>query len=284
MHSAIKAASTACAAVACSLQICPTFAAADEPLQSGPTTYIGGPTSIPAQLEEVVDDDSDSESFLEGLESKYGISLAADYATMFQAAEQVLSGDKSGASGVLRVYGSWTLIGRGTPDTGTIITKLEHRHAYTDTAPSSLAGNAGYLGVSAIGFTDVGGFVAPLYWQQYLVDGHVGLVAGRLDPLDFVDILGVGSQWTSFQNGATLANLSLPLPDLGCGVGAGGKFNDRWVIGFTAHDLNGSQTSMDCFPSGLELYKQAYVSWAPITLATTQQRAAPDYLARRLTG
>ena len=222
-----------------------------------------GRRRFPAQLEQVVDDESDSESFLEGLDSKYGISLAADYATMFQAADHVLSGDESGASGVLRVYGSWTLTGRGSLDTGTIITKLEHRHAYTDTAPASIAANAGYLGVGVISFTDVGGFVAPLYWQQYLADGHVGLVAGRLDPLDFVDILGVGSQWTSFQNGATIANLALPVPDLGCGAGAGTKLNDQWVIGATAHDLNGSQTSMDCFPNGLELYKQAYVSWAP---------------------
>jgi len=73
--------------------------------------------------------------------------------------------------------------------------------------------------VNAVGFTDVGGFVAPLYWQQYLNEGNIGIVAGQLDPLDFVDIFGVGSQWTSFQNAATTANLALPLPDLGCGFG-----------------------------------------------------------------
>lgn len=226
-----------------------------------PTTFLGGPNSIPADLDALLDDDN--APLFERLEPDYGLSITADYATMFQSADKVLSGDKNGMSGVLRLYGSWTIVGRGTPDTGSIITKLEHRHAFGDTAPAALASNAGYLGVNAIGFTDAGGFVAPLYWQQYLDDGNIGLVAGRLDPLDFVDILGVGSQWTSFQNGATIANLALPIPDLGCGVGAGKKFNDQWVVGFTAHDLNGSQTSMDCFPDGLELYKQAYVSWAP---------------------
>lgn len=242
------------------------FASADDRIDADqidgdPTTYLGGRNSIPAQLDALAD--VEKAPFLERLKSAYGISITADYAAMFQSANNVLSGEKHGMSGVFRLYGSWTFAGRGTPDTGSIITKLEHRHAYGDTAPAELASNVGYVGVNAIGFTDVGGFVAPLYWQQYMAGGSLGLVAGRLDPLDFVDILGIGSQWTSFQNAATIANLALPIPDLGCGFGAGKKFNDQWVVGFTAHDLNGSQTSMDCFPDGLELYKQAYVSWAP---------------------
>jgi porin len=234
--------------------------AADDELESGPTTFLGGPTSIPAQLDALEDDD---EAFLKRLESEYGLTLAADYATTFQAASDVLSGDKQGASGVLRLYGTWTIFGQGTRNRGSIVAKVEHRHAYGDTSPADLASNVGYLGVNAIGFTDVGAFVAPLYWQQYFSDGQVGFVAGRIDPLDFVDVLGVGSQWTSFQNGATLANLALPLPDVGCGAGAGGTLNDQWIIGATAHDLNGSQTSMDCFGEGLELYKQAFVGWSP---------------------
>jgi porin len=234
--------------------------AADDELESGPTTFLGGPTSIPAQLDALEDDD---EAFLKRLESEYGLTLAADYATTFQAASDVLSGDKQGASGVLRLYGTWTIFGQGTRNRGSIVAKVEHRHAYGDTSPADLASNVGYLGVNAIGFTDVGAFVAPLYWQQYFSDGQVGFVAGRIDPLDFVDVLGVGSQWTSFQNGATLANLALPLPDVGCGAGAGRTLNDQWIIGATAHDLNGSQTSMDCFGEGLELYKQAFVGWSP---------------------
>jgi len=238
-----------------------TFTSAEDELQDDPTAYLGGLNSIPSQLSAL--GDQGKLPFFKRLESEYNLTIRADYASMFQAADEVQSGDKHGMSGVLRLYGSWTLVGQGTPDTGNIIAKIEHRHAYSDNAPAALASNTGYIGVNAVGFTDVGAFVAPLYWQQYFNGGHIGIVAGRLDPLDFVDVLGVGSQWTSFQNAATIANLALPLPDLGCGFGGGNTLNDQWFVGFTAHDLNGSQTNMDCFPEGLELYKQAYISWAP---------------------
>jgi porin len=241
--------------------LCPAWGAADGAAASGPETFMGGPTSIPAQLDETAD--ADDTPFLDRLESKHGITLAIDYAAMFQAANNVLTGDKRGESGVLRLYGTWTVFGRGTRNRGTIVAKVEHRHAYGSTSPSDLASNVGYLGVNAISFTDVGAIVAPLYWQQYFADGSAGFVVGRLDPLDFADVLGIGSQWNAFQNGATIANLALPLPDLGCGAGAGRSFNDQWIVAVTAHDLNGSQTRMDCFAKGLELYKQAYIGWSP---------------------
>lgn len=234
--------------------------AADETDGIDPTTFLGGPTSIPAQLEE---HDDDTKGPFERLETEHGLSLAMDYASVFQSASDVIDGDTSASSGALRIYGTWTLVGRGTRNRGSIVAKVEHRHAYSDIAPAGLASNVGYLGVNAIGFTNVRGFVAPVYWQQFFGNGRSGFFAGRVDPLDFVDVLGVGSQWTSFQNGATLANLSLPLPDVGCGAGAGRTFNDQWIVGFTAHDLNGSQTNLDCFADGLELYKQAYVGWSP---------------------
>jgi porin len=234
---------------------------ANELPPSGPETFLGGPTSIPAQLDELVDDDDDT--LLNRLETDYGLTMSADYAAMYQAANNVLAGDEQGASGVFRLYGTWTIYGQGTRNRGSIVAKVEHRHAYGSTAPADLASNAGYLGVNAIGFTDVGAFVAPLYWQQFFANGTAGLVAGRLDPLDFVDVLGIGSQWNSFQNAATIANLALPLPDLGCGVGAGKTFNGQWIVAVTAHDLNGAQTSMDCFPGGLDLFKQAYFGWSP---------------------
>ena len=226
-----------------------------------PTTFLGGPTSIPAQIE-AQDDDSDS-TFFDRLESEKGLVLAADYVSMYQTASDVVNGEEYGASGVFRVFGKWTLVDRGPRNKGSIVAKIEHRHAYGGSAPADLASNVGFLGVNAIGFTDVGGFVAPLYWQQFFGDGQIGFVAGRLDPLDFVDVLGVGSQWTSFQNGATLANLALPLPDLGCGGGVGRTFNNQWIVGATAHDLNGSQIDLNCFADGLETYKQAYVGWSP---------------------
>ncbi len=239
---------------------CPISASGDDMSVIHPEEFLGGPASVPAEID-LVDDNTGA--FLERLNTEYGLKLATDYTFMSQSANDVLTGDKHGTSGVYRLFGTWTLIGRGTRDRGSIVAKVEHRHAYSDTPPGGLASNTGYLGLSAIGFSDVGGFVGPLYWQQYFNDGKAGFIAGRVDPFDFIDVIGIGSQWTSFQNTSTLVNLAMPLLDPGCGAGGGQSFNDQWVVSATAHDMNGSQTSMDCFAEGLELYKTGSVAWSP---------------------
>ena len=228
--------------------------------------FIGGVTSVGQDLEEDVEPDRPSflDTFKARLDDSYGLDVNADYAVLYQKADKSLSDETSACSGAFRLYGKWTLIGRGTSDTGAIIAKVEHRHrVLSDIAPADLPPNLGYAGVTGTAFSDVGGFLAPLYWELFFMDQHAGVVAGRLDPLDFVDLLGIGSQWTSFQNAAVLANLSMPLPDVGCGAGAGIKLSDQWVIGASLHDANGSQTKVTFLVDGSEFFKQAYVSWTP---------------------
>lgn len=230
--------------------------------------YLGGTTSIGSDL--AVSDEIDRAApwdltrWRDDLAERHGLRLSADYATLYQNADRSLTGADSGMGGVFRLYGRWTLVGRGTPDTGTLVGKVEHRHRLGgDVTPGRMAPQLGYLGVTGLGFTDVGAFLAPLYWEQFFADGHVGMVAGRLDSTDFMDILGLGSQWNAFQNAAVLSNMSIPAPDLGFGFGAGLKLNDRWVIGTTVHDANGKQTEIKWFKHGGELFKQVYASWTP---------------------
>ncbi len=230
--------------------------------------FLGGSASVGKELENASHIDHVSpwniSEFRKHLIDQYGLTLSADYATLYQNADDSLTGTDNGMGGVFRLYGRWTLIGRGTLDSGTLVAKVEHRHRLSgDVTPGRLAPELGYLGITGLGFTDVGEFLAPFYWEQFFSEGHVGVVAGRLDPTDFMDILGLGSQWNSFQNAAVLSNLSIPAPDLGFGFGAGVKFNDNWVIGTTLHDSNGKQTEVTWFKEGSELFKQAYVSWTP---------------------
>lgn len=230
--------------------------------------YLGGTTSIGKDLEEAEEVDrlisDDAFEFKQYLMEKYGLNLGADYAILYNKADPSLTGEEKGLGGVFRIYGRWTIVGRGTNNTGTLVAKVEHRHRLGGyVAPGRLAPELGYLGITGLGFTDVGWFLAPFYWEQFFDDGNTGFVAGRLDPTDFTDILGIGSQWNSFQNAAVLSNMSIAVPDLGCGFGAGKKLNDQWVVGMTVHDANGSQTEVECFDGGCELFKQAYVSWTP---------------------
>ena len=105
---------------------CQKPALADEPRTSVPETCLGGPTSVPAPLAELIDDDEGS--LLDRLATEHNLAMSIDYATMYQAVDDVLY--------------------------------------------------------------------------------------------------------------------------------------DQRIVAVTAHDLNGSQTGLDCFPEGLELYKQAYVGWS----------------------
>ncbi len=212
--------------------------------------FLGGTSSIGNELKTADQIDRASpwaiSEFRTYLTDRYGLNLSADYATLYQEASDSQTNVDNGMGGVFRIYGRWSLVGRGTIDTGTLVAKWEHRHRLSgDVTPGRLAPQLGYFGVTGLGFTDAGGFLAPFYWEQFFYDGHVGIVAGRLDSTDFMDILGLGSQWNSFQNAAVLSNLSIPAPDLGFGFGAGIKFSDKWVIGTTIHDANGKQTEIE---------------------------------------
>ncbi len=230
--------------------------------------FLGGPTSIGKELLEASEVDSANAfglgEFRVRLIDQHGLAVSVDYATLFQYADDSLTGADTGLGGVLRLYGRWTLVGCGTGHAGTLVARVEYRHHLSgDVAPGQLAPELGYHGVAGLGFTDVGVFLAPLYWEQFFADGHLGVVAGRLDPTDFTDILGVGNQWSSFQNAAVLSNMSIASPDVGCGAGVGFRVNEHWVIATTAHDANGQQTEFNCFEGTLRLFEQARVSWTP---------------------
>lgn len=233
-------------------------AAAEETVDQ--STFLGGPASVGADLS--ADDDAETlrgwNNRKTALRENHGFDIGGDYAVLAQHSE---SGE-SASSGVFRLYGRWALTGRDTPETGTIVWKIENRTAFGD-APSSLGPRLGYAGLTGTSFTDTGWFLAPLYWEQYLNGGNAALVFGRLDPLDFVDLSGYSGQWTRFQNASLLVNSTIAFPGLGFGAGFGFKPNDQTVVGFTVHDANGDSSSVEWFPNGPEFFSQAYVSWSP---------------------
>lgn len=231
--------------------------------------FIGGSSSIGAQLQ--LDNQAPEVTFLEPwysfknqLREQDGFDFNLDYATLYQTASASSTGNDDAFSGVFRIYGKWELLGRGTKDTGSIVWKFESRDKLGgDVAPGDLGVNLGYFGVTGTSFSDVGSFLHPLYWEQFLRDGRVGIVAGRIDSVDFVDISGYSSQWRRFQNASLLVNSAIPFPDVGLGAGAGFRVGDDWVLGATVHDANGSQTEVDWLVDGAEFFKEAYVSWSP---------------------
>lgn len=237
-----------------------------------------GPTSsIPAQLEE---DDRVKNPVIRyasvdgGLKPWFdkkkelneflGFKLGLDFNTMYQSTNDSLTDEDRFWSGIARVYGTWTVLNKGQKAKGSLVWSLEHRHnIHYLLTPGDVAGQIGYIGLTGTNFSDAGAILGNLYWQQYFADGNGGIVAGRFDPNDFMDVLGYFNPYTTFSNLAVGTNESIALPDFSWGVGAGLWFTDRVYLLGSVSDANGTVTNEKFFEGGSELFSQAEIGWSP---------------------
>jgi porin len=173
------------------------------------------------------------------IQRDYGISLGIDYTTVYlKSSENGISGDDSTAGGMVRIFGSWDLVGRGTKDTGAIVWKVEHRHKYTDISPQSFGFDQGIVGLIEPPFSDQGSRLTNLFWRQRLNDGKVTLVGGFLDVTDYVDVFALASPWTGFLNFAfSTGTTTIFIPnDATLGFAAGAMLTDEiYIIGGLAN-------------------------------------------------
>ena len=247
------------------------------PLEAAATASLGGPASTQAQLEQDrIRRLQDSrwpglDAALDPLEAsrqrfaeRTGLHLSFDYQAYYQSATESISDINEAALGQARILGQWTLFNRGGENPGQLVFTLENRHLLgTDIAPSGLAGEIGYVGVTATTFSDTGSTLSIAYWAQTLASGRAGFVAGRLDPGDYSDILGYVNPRTTFSNFSILFSPVLPIPDAGLGIAGGGYLTDQiYALGILA-DANGSLTDVEWFPGGSEFYKYAEIGWTP---------------------
>lgn len=183
-----------------------------------------------------------------GLEEDHGFSFGADYSALTVHASDVLDGaDDSASGGMLRLYGRWNLTGDGQASSGGLVYKIEHRHAYGDTAPSGFyLGNVGYVGLTEPPFSDQGTRWTNLYWRQSMNNGRTTVVGGFLDVTDFYDVYALASPWMHFMNLAfSTGSAATDLPnDASLGLGVGHIFdNNVFVIG-SVIDRNGDPTEI----------------------------------------
>jgi porin len=200
------------------------------------------------------------------LYDKTGLKIGGDYNALYLIATDSL-GDQQSGSDVFRGYGSWELLGRGTPDTGSLIYKVEYRHGYTDVAPTDLASELGYVGRIQLAFSNQGFRTTNLYWRQSLFNSRGVAYLGFLDVTDYVDVYGLTSPWTSFNNFAfSTGSASIGgLPDGSLGAMVGVWVTDNiYAVGGLA-DANSDPTDVfegfDTFFEEFETFKSVELGW-----------------------
>ncbi|MGI9401795.1 MAG: hypothetical protein ACR2O0_11110, partial [Rhizobiaceae bacterium] len=196
----------------------------------------GGPSSVGGTLNDDVGDGltdpiyrsdglrnvmPDWFAFKDMLSAEYGLTFSLDYQALRQAVSSSPGNDQA-AGGIFRAYGSWTLLGRDSGNTGTLVFKVENRHRLaSEVAPQNLGFEAGALSITGTSFSDIEWALTNLYWQQRLADDRISIVLGQVDVTDYVDVYGLINPVTSFSNLSFLTSPSMAVPNQGLGATVG---------------------------------------------------------------
>jgi porin len=245
-----------------------------QPLQQD--TGFGGPSSVTGTL----DYDRETETavpariklsdryfdFKKRFEREYGFGFGFDYNALIQFASESPDDDIA-AGGVFRAFGHWTIVGRDTKNTGSLVYKVENRHRLgTDISPKDLGNEIGYAGLTAVTFSDVDWVLTNLYWNQQLLENRLAFVAGLVDVTDYIDVYGLVNPWTDFNNYAFTTNPTIPAPDQGLGVAVRLTASKNiYILGGIA-DTNGDPTdpgdSINSFFDEGEYFTHLEIGWA----------------------
>ena len=167
------------------------------------------------------------------MQEDHGFSIGIDYSAVgLFSIEKGASGDDNASSGMMRLFGSWDLVGRGTKNTGALVYKVEHRHSYTDVSVKDFGFDQGYVGLIEPPFSDQGTRWTNLYWRQRLNEGRATITAGLLDATDYLNVYALASPWTGFMNFAfSTGSASMFIPnDATTGIAGGAMLNDNLFL------------------------------------------------------
>ncbi|WP_420919191.1 carbohydrate porin [Vibrio lentus] len=175
-----------------------------------------------------------------------GFTFGADYFALGLASGDGVGGDSVDASsGVARLYGSWHLLGNGTQNSGSLVWKVEHRHAYGNTSPKEFgfigSDQIGYVGLIAPAFSDQGFRVTDLNWKQKINDGKGTIIVGWQDVTNYADVYALASPWSGFTNLAfSTGSGAMGLPDDGVlALSAGHMLGENFYVVGGIADANG---------------------------------------------
>ncbi len=175
-----------------------------------------------------------------------GFRFNIDYLALGQTTNADL-GEAEAAGGIARFYGSWQ-----ASELGSLTFKIEDRHSYTDVAPQFLGLDGGALSITGTAFNDSGLLLTNLFWTQRAESGAWTLQVGQIDVTDFVDIYGLVSPYSGFQNLAFNTNPTINTPNQGLGIAGGLKLSRNLYAVASIADANAdpSDPDFDVFSDG----------------------------------
>ena len=210
----------------------PFLATAEETKLAG----FGSPNAVENQV--FYDFGETWDAWKQHLKDDYGVVLNVDYTGVLLSANETFD-DKNGSGGIARIFGTFDLF---DIENGTLVWKFEHRHAYGSVSPFDFSlGQIGYVGLQEPPFNDTDFRTQNLYWRHRFNDGRSVLLAGVLDPTDYLDAYAMASPWLHFMNFAfSTGSATIGLPnDAAVGLAYATYLNDNiYVIGGIT-DTNG---------------------------------------------
>lgn len=229
---------------------------------------LGGPSSVQADLEpgDGLTDPQFRSDFPRNIAPGYfrwkdglaeqGFSFNFDYLALGQTSNAAL-GEGDASSGILRFYGNWK-----ATENGSVTFKIEDRHAYGDVAPQNFGFDSGALSIPGTAFNDNGTLLTNLFWTQRAADGSWTFQFGQIDVTDFVDVYGLVSPYTAFQNLAFNTNPTINAPNPGLAIAGGARIGSNFYVTGSVADANADPSSpdFDVFSDG-ELFKSVEVGY-----------------------
>ncbi len=227
-----------------------------QPADTDDDRVLGGPSGVPGELEQAEDivdtfriDNRKVRlktwyDWKARLKRQHGFNFGFNATLLYLSASDVLGDEDAAASGIYRLQGDWTLVGRGTGNAGGIIFRIENRSIIgSGIPPGSLRGEIGAAAADP-GFAysdDFGTDFSVLAWQQGFGRDRptVGVAAGLLDFSAHVDAFYFQTTARGFLNRTFVLSPALATTGVGAvGAVARGMVTDSWWIGGGFYDAN----------------------------------------------
>ncbi len=200
------------------------------------------------------------------IKKEHDFQFGGDYQTLYQNADPSLS-DKEAFSGVFRLYGTYKAFNADSANSGSLIFKVENRHAFGSSHDAQNYGfSTGYYGITGALFgeyRDAGWGVTNLFWKQYFNEGKSNFQAGVLDPTDHLGVYGLINPMTAFSNLAFSSEQSMFLPNQGLGIAASSMIGEDFYIIAGINDANADaqEVGLDTFFDDNKYFTSLELGW-----------------------